>query len=45
MPGRRSVEAAPRGPSHSAPYGQACMHCFKAKCRCVSRLDGDGCER
>ncbi|KAL1901795.1 hypothetical protein Sste5346_001498 [Sporothrix stenoceras] len=45
MPARRSVEAAPRGPSHSAPYGQACLHCFKAKCRCVSRPDGDGCER
>ncbi|KIH89710.1 hypothetical protein SPBR_06731 [Sporothrix brasiliensis 5110] len=45
MAGSRSVEAASRGPSHSAPYGQACLHCFKAKCRCVSRPDGDGCER
>ncbi|KJR81619.1 uncharacterized protein SPSK_00717 [Sporothrix schenckii 1099-18] len=45
MAGGRSVEAASRGPSHSAPYGQACLHCFKAKCRCVSRPDGDGCER
>ncbi|KAK1759801.1 hypothetical protein QBC47DRAFT_294045 [Echria macrotheca] len=34
-----------RGPGHSAPYGQACMHCFKSKCRCVARPDGDGCER
>ncbi|KAI0104065.1 putative C6 transcription factor [Hypoxylon sp. NC0597] len=34
-----------RGPGHSAPYGQACMHCFKSKCKCVSRPDGDGCER
>lgn len=21
------------------------MHCFKSKCKCVSRLDGNGCER
>ncbi|KAI1098443.1 putative C6 transcription factor [Jackrogersella minutella] len=34
-----------RGPGHSAPYGQACLHCFKSKCRCVSRPDGDGCQR
>ncbi|KAK4244270.1 hypothetical protein C7999DRAFT_17458 [Corynascus novoguineensis] len=31
--------------SHSAPYGHACMNCFKAKCRCIPRHDGDGCER
>ncbi|KAI2464462.1 putative C6 transcription factor [Annulohypoxylon bovei var. microspora] len=30
---------------HSAPYGQACLHCFKSKCKCVSRPDSDGCER
>ncbi|KAH6628105.1 hypothetical protein F5144DRAFT_594197 [Chaetomium tenue] len=34
-----------RGVSHSAPYGHACMSCFKAKCRCVPRQSGDGCER
>ncbi|EAQ89422.1 hypothetical protein CHGG_06041 [Chaetomium globosum CBS 148.51] len=34
-----------RGISHSAPYGHACMSCFKAKCRCVPRQNGDGCER
>ncbi|CAK7200565.1 hypothetical protein SEUCBS139899_003262 [Sporothrix eucalyptigena] len=45
MPSRRSATATSRGPSHSAPYGHACLHCFKAKCRCVSREDGDGCER
>ncbi|KAG8169464.1 hypothetical protein KVR01_000209 [Diaporthe batatas] len=33
--------AAPR----SAQYGQACMRCAKAKCRCVGRSDGQGCER
>ncbi|KAL2160970.1 hypothetical protein VTH06DRAFT_8682 [Thermothelomyces fergusii] len=34
-----------RSVSHSAPYGHACMSCFKAKCRCIPRTDGDGCER
>ncbi|KAI1119746.1 hypothetical protein F5Y10DRAFT_157271 [Nemania abortiva] len=29
----------------SAQYGQACRRCVIAKCRCVSRPDGDGCER
>ncbi|OBT39040.1 hypothetical protein VE00_10699 [Pseudogymnoascus sp. WSF 3629] len=29
----------------AAPSGLACMQCFKAKCKCVSRPDGDGCER
>ncbi|CAK7225548.1 hypothetical protein SBRCBS47491_005925 [Sporothrix bragantina] len=45
MAGRRSTATTSRGPSHSAPYGQACLYCFKAKCRCVSREDGNGCER
>ncbi|KAH6854710.1 hypothetical protein B0I37DRAFT_422453 [Chaetomium sp. MPI-CAGE-AT-0009] len=31
--------------SHSAPYGHACMSCFKAKCRCIPLRHGDGCER
>ncbi|KUI69928.1 hypothetical protein VM1G_05379 [Cytospora mali] len=34
-----------RNSNQTAPYGQACMHCFKSKCKCVRRLDGDGCER
>ncbi|KAI1292983.1 hypothetical protein F5Y03DRAFT_15104 [Xylaria venustula] len=29
----------------SAQYGQACRSCTKAKCRCVLRTEGDGCER
>ncbi|KAJ5158415.1 uncharacterized protein N7500_008066 [Penicillium coprophilum] len=29
----------------SAPYGQACLSCFKTKCKCVLRSDGNGCER
>ncbi|KAK4039757.1 hypothetical protein C8A01DRAFT_16337 [Parachaetomium inaequale] len=31
--------------NHSAPYGHACMSCFKAKCRCIPRHDGHGCQR
>ncbi|KAK8077081.1 C6 transcription factor [Apiospora saccharicola] len=35
-----------RGPVvRSAGYGQACHRCTKAKCRCVLRAQGDGCER
>ncbi|OIW25920.1 hypothetical protein CONLIGDRAFT_512801 [Coniochaeta ligniaria NRRL 30616] len=34
-----------RGPSHSGPYGRACTGCFKAKCKCVARADGPGCQR
>ncbi|KAJ5815095.1 C6 transcription factor [Penicillium riverlandense] len=35
-----------RGPTPgSGSYGKACMQCFKAKCRCVARPDGAGCER
>lgn len=34
-----------RGPSHLGPYGQACINCFKSKCRCVARPDGPGCQR
>ncbi|KAH8799838.1 hypothetical protein F5884DRAFT_811358 [Xylogone sp. PMI_703] len=30
---------------HTTAYGQACMQCFKAKTKCVARVDGDGCER
>ncbi|KAB5583594.1 hypothetical protein GE09DRAFT_305542 [Coniochaeta sp. 2T2.1] len=33
-----------RGPS-SGSYGRACVGCFKMKCKCVTREDGDGCER
>ena len=34
-----------RGPKHSGPFGLACTNCFKAKCRCVARADGEGCQR
>ncbi|KAL1913780.1 hypothetical protein Sste5344_000047 [Sporothrix stenoceras] len=35
-----------RGPTAgSGNYGQACMQCFKAKCRCIPRPDGGACER
>ncbi|KAI9149944.1 MFS-type transporter calB [Paramyrothecium foliicola] len=33
----------PRG--MSAPYGHACSNCAKAKCKCMSRGPGLGCER
>ncbi|KAK3991501.1 hypothetical protein QBC44DRAFT_341065 [Cladorrhinum sp. PSN332] len=28
-----------------APYGRACTNCAKAKCRCIYRTVGAGCER
>ncbi|KAK4225743.1 hypothetical protein QBC38DRAFT_253086 [Podospora fimiseda] len=28
-----------------APYGRACTNCAKAKCRCIYRTTGTGCER
>ncbi|KAI0377223.1 hypothetical protein F5Y04DRAFT_285168 [Hypomontagnella monticulosa] len=34
-----------RTTGRSAPYGQACLACFKTKCKCVPRPDGEGCER
>ncbi|GKZ87217.1 hypothetical protein CBS115989_2778 [Aspergillus niger] len=35
-----------RGPTPgSGSYGKACRQCSKAKCRCVARPDGTGCER
>ncbi|OTA88096.1 hypothetical protein M434DRAFT_80645 [Hypoxylon sp. CO27-5] len=36
------------GPSASlspAPYGQACLGCSRAKCKCFCRSDGTECER
>ncbi|KAJ5418996.1 uncharacterized protein N7487_002546 [Penicillium crustosum] len=30
---------------HSAAYGQACLGCFKTKCKCIPRPEGNGCER
>ncbi|EAW17058.1 Zn(II)2Cys6 transcription factor domain-containing protein [Aspergillus fischeri NRRL 181] len=32
-------------PGQSCTYGQACTHCYKAKCRCVRAPNGDTCER
>ncbi|KAL2147549.1 hypothetical protein VTI28DRAFT_8804 [Corynascus sepedonium] len=28
-----------------APYGRACTNCARAKCRCIYRPNGSGCER
>ncbi|KAJ5493990.1 hypothetical protein N7463_010077 [Penicillium fimorum] len=37
--------AVDRTAGRSAPYGQACLSCFKTKCKCIPRSDGNGCER
>lgn len=29
----------------TSSYGQACVQCFKAKCRCITRPEIDSCER
>lgn len=34
-----------RIPGRPAPYGQACLSCFKSKCKCIVRADGDKCDR
>ena len=34
-----------RGPSNSSPYGLACTNCFRSKCKCIARPDGNGCQR
>ncbi|KAF2813174.1 uncharacterized protein BDZ99DRAFT_251042 [Mytilinidion resinicola] len=39
------MEKARPAPGHPSTYGQACMQCYKAKCRCVPRSRGDSCER
>ncbi|KAI1145568.1 hypothetical protein F4825DRAFT_443547 [Nemania diffusa] len=30
---------------NSSTYGQACLQCYKAKCRCVPNASGNTCER
>ncbi|EQB52958.1 hypothetical protein CGLO_07376 [Colletotrichum gloeosporioides Cg-14] len=39
------MEKRRRATGHAAPYGQSCTSCFKSKCKCILRADGDGCER
>ncbi|KAJ5676566.1 uncharacterized protein N7477_002199 [Penicillium maclennaniae] len=39
------MPATERSAGRSAPYGQACLSCFKTKCKCIPRPDGNGCER
>ncbi|PYI00607.1 hypothetical protein BO78DRAFT_37618 [Aspergillus sclerotiicarbonarius CBS 121057] len=31
--------------ARSQLYGRACVNCSKSKCKCISRPDGQGCER
>lgn len=33
------------GPKIPVTYGRACMTCTRSKCKCVPRVDGEGCER
>ncbi|KAL4795397.1 hypothetical protein BDV19DRAFT_363077 [Aspergillus venezuelensis] len=33
------------GKRRAAPYGQACLHCFKTKSKCVRQGNDDTCER
>ncbi|KAL6235954.1 hypothetical protein BDW75DRAFT_126097 [Aspergillus navahoensis] len=33
------------GKRRAAPYGQACLHCFKTKSKCVKQSTSDSCER
>ena len=39
-----STKRRDTGPMTSS-YGQACVQCFKAKCRCITRPEIDSCER
>ncbi|KAK4237808.1 hypothetical protein C8A03DRAFT_15696 [Achaetomium macrosporum] len=39
------MERRGRAPARTSTYGQACVQCFKAKCRCVPNPTGGGCER
>ncbi|RDW89880.1 Zn(II)2Cys6 transcription factor domain-containing protein [Aspergillus mulundensis] len=33
------------GKRRAAPYGQACLHCFKTKSKCVRQGNSESCER
>ncbi|KAJ5272900.1 hypothetical protein N7478_008025 [Penicillium angulare] len=39
------MPGAARSTGRSAPYGQACLGCFKNKSKCIPRVEGGGCER
>ncbi|KAI1750361.1 hypothetical protein F4782DRAFT_541578 [Xylaria castorea] len=38
------METSRTAKSHSSTYGQACLQCYKAKCRCVPNTSGSDCE-
>ncbi|KAI8626418.1 putative C6 transcription factor [Xylariaceae sp. FL1651] len=40
-----TMERTRTGTGNSSTYGQACMQCYKAKCRCVPSSNGTSCER
>ncbi|KAI0430442.1 hypothetical protein F5Y09DRAFT_355962 [Xylaria sp. FL1042] len=39
------MESSKPALGHSSTYGQACLQCYKAKCRCVPNAHGQTCER
>ncbi|KAI1348269.1 hypothetical protein F5Y01DRAFT_292594 [Xylaria sp. FL0043] len=39
------MESSKHALGHSSTYGQACLQCYKAKCRCVPNAQGQTCER
>ncbi|KAI1388440.1 uncharacterized protein F4822DRAFT_402841 [Hypoxylon trugodes] len=41
----RSSVSGPSSSCNPAPYGQACLGCSRAKCKCFQRADGSACER
>ncbi|KAL4915942.1 hypothetical protein BDW62DRAFT_118251 [Aspergillus aurantiobrunneus] len=40
-----SIPTSRVGRRRAAPYGQACLHCFKTKSKCVKEGNNDSCER
>ncbi|CAI7653043.1 unnamed protein product [Penicillium glandicola] len=40
-----TMERSKPTPGQTSTYGQACIHCYKAKSRCVRTANGDNCEK
>ncbi|KAL4786381.1 hypothetical protein BJX76DRAFT_126509 [Aspergillus varians] len=45
QPSYQSGSTSKVGKRRAAPYGQACLHCFKTKAKCVRQDNVDSCER
>jgi hypothetical protein len=39
------MDPSQAGQGTPAPYGAACANCYRAKCKCIYRNDGNTCER